>query len=97
MSFKVDVIDNYRDSKLGFGINQAKAAAELRRLADEIEKPLPELEGEYLCLQEAVTMESVQVEDYAMTTLVLQFATKKSKPGVFPGPKMESANVNGKS
>lgn len=79
MSFKVDVIDNYRHEKVGFGIDQQKAAAELRRLADEIEKPVPELGGEYIVLQETITMESVQHDDYAMTTIVLQFATKKSK------------------
>ncbi len=81
MSFKVDVIDNYRNSKLGFSIDQKKAAAELRRLADEIEKPLPDMGGEYICLQDAITMETVQRDDYAMTTLVLQFATKKHEHG----------------
>jgi hypothetical protein len=81
MSFKVDVIDNYKNQKVGFGIDQKKAAAELRRLADEIEKPLPDMGGEYICLQEAITMESVNHEDYAMTTLVLEFATKKNQGG----------------
>jgi hypothetical protein len=78
MSFKVDVIDNYKNSKLGFSIDKKKAAAELRRLADEIEKPIPEMGGEYICLQDAITMETVSRDDYAMTTLILEFATKKS-------------------
>ncbi len=78
MSFKVDAIDNYYHQKIGFGIDKIKAVSELRRLADEIEKPLPGMAGEYICLQEAITLESVQHEDYAMTTLVLKFATKKN-------------------
>jgi len=77
MSFKVDSIDNYDHPQLGFGINQQKAAAELRRLADEIEKPLPAFGGEYICLAKTITMETLIDDDYAMTSLTLQFATKK--------------------
>lgn len=80
MSFKVDAIDNYKHEKVGFGIDQKKAAAELRRLADEIENPASHMNGEYICLQNAITMETVQQDEYAMTTLVLEFATKKGAP-----------------
>jgi hypothetical protein len=84
MSFTVDAIDSYYHPKIGFGIDQKKAAIELRRLADEIEKPIPEMGGEYICIQEAITLETVNIDDYAMTTLVLKFATKKSDGGIRP-------------
>jgi hypothetical protein len=77
MSFRANDITTYDHEKIAFGIDQKKAAAQLRRLADEIEKPVPNMGGEYILLQEVTITEVNSVEDFSMTTITLQFATKK--------------------
>jgi hypothetical protein len=81
MSFRCEDIANYDSQSISFGVDKMKVAAQLRKLADEVEKPLPfdDPEAEYILLQGVETKYTVEHDDFAMTTITLKFATKKVK------------------
>lgn len=85
--FRAHEITSY-EGPFNFGIDQKKAAAQLRKLADEIENALP-AGREYRALSMVDIIDSVDMNDYSMTTVVLKFATIKEglETGKIGGPR----------
>lgn len=83
MSFEIEDIGVYHPI-INFAYSKEKTAAQLRKLADQIEKTYrstdPNVDIEYAALQEIKTEHTVYREDYSMTTISIKFVTRKRPP-----------------